>query len=160
MSADTWAGVSAMVSLLALGTALAAHLRQRRVEDFKLARDLHSDLTTGDVARAREDLGTLVYDGNRIPDDDLPSVRNSYFRLLWCFERIYAGRRTIAEGRLLFGNRPLKFLDRLVGWQVQYWFENLDDARRALEARLGVPVSDGKSRLALDALNRDISGTE
>ncbi|MEU5316949.1 hypothetical protein AB0G67_09510 [Streptomyces sp. NPDC021056] len=158
MSADVWTGATAVVSLFALGTAIAAYRRQRRSEDFKLARDLHSDLTSGEVARAREDLGTLVYDGSRIADDDLPRVRNSYFAVLWCFERIYAGRCAIADG-WFFENRPLKLLDRLVGWQVRWWSENVGDVKEVLEDRLGVPLSDGNSRLALEALSRDISRT-
>ncbi|WP_210585866.1 hypothetical protein [Streptomyces sp. GESEQ-35] len=159
MSADVWTGGTAVVSLFALVIALAAYRRQRRAEDFKLARDLHSDLTSGDVARAREDLGTLVYDGSRITDDDLPRVRNSYFAVLWCFERIYAGRCAIADG-WSFGNRPLELLDRMVGWQVRYWSENAGDVKQALEDRLGVELSDGNSRLALDALSRAIPRAE
>ncbi|WP_371552481.1 hypothetical protein OG266_43965 [Streptomyces sp. NBC_00554] len=159
MSADVWTGGTAVVSLFALGIAVAAYRRQRRVEDFKLARDLHTDLTSGEVARAREDLGTLVYDGSRIADDDLPRVRNSYFAVLWCFERIYAGRCAIADG-WSFGNRPLKLLDRLVGWQVRWWSENVGHVKQVLEDRLGVPLSDGNSRMALDALSRDISRPE
>ncbi|MDB4897080.1 MAG: hypothetical protein JWN15_3342 [Firmicutes bacterium] len=155
LSANAWTGIATVVSLLAFATAAAAHVRQRRAEDFRLARDLHVDLTTGEVAKAREVLGTLVHDGSRIKDEDIPRVRTSYFTLLWCFERIYAGRCAIADG-WTFGNRPLRFLDRLVVWQVEYWAENLGPAKEALEARLGVQLSDGKSRLALDALNQAI----
>ena len=144
-----------MLSVGALGISIAAFGRQRRQEDFGLARELHSDLTTGEVARAREDLGTLVHDGSRIKDEDLPRVRTAYFTLLWCFERIYAGRCAIADRRFM-RNRPLEFLDRMIRWQVGYWAENMDEARSELGRRLGVQISDESSREALAALHRDI----
>lgn len=156
MSETGWAAISAAVSLLALGAAVAVYWGQRQQADFALARSLHADLTTGEVAKAREDLGTLVHDPRLIADAELPRVRTSYFALLWCFERVYAGRRTIAAGRRA-SNRPLVFLDEMIGWQVEYWSKNLADVKDELERRLGVSVSDGDSREAFDRLCAELT---
>lgn len=46
---------------------------QRRHGDFELARLLHADLTSGEVAKALDLLGTLLHSPNSIRDDDLPT---------------------------------------------------------------------------------------
>lgn len=86
MDGTDWAAVSAIAAVLAASVAVAVYLAQRQREDFALACQLHADLTGGEVAQAREDLGTLVHDSERIGDDDLARLRNSYFALLWCFD--------------------------------------------------------------------------
>jgi hypothetical protein len=147
--------ISAAVSVRAFAVALATYLRQRRQGDFALARELHNDLVTGDVAKARDLLGTVVHDPDRVEDGELPRVRDAYFTLLWCFERIYAGRVAIADG-WYWRNRPLDFIDCLAGWHVDYWVTNLDVAKNWLEERLGTEIKDGRSRSGLLALHAAI----
>lgn len=159
MSETGWAAISAVVALIALVVSVAAFFVQRTYGDLELARALHADLTTGEVARAREDLGTLVLDPRRISDGDLPRVRTSYFTLLWCFERINAGRSTIAaHGR--HGRRPLRFLASLIRWPVEYWSEHLTQAREELERRLGGTLDDTQSHQAFEDLKRAVLGIQ
>lgn len=153
MDGTDWAAVSAVAAVLALSAAVAVYLAQRQREDFSLACSLHADLTGGEVAQAREALGTLVNDPDRIDEDDLPRVRTSYFTILWCFERIEAGRRSLSAGWKV-GNRPVAFLDEVVGWQVEYWHKNLPAVKAELEHRLGMPISDDRSRAAFERLSR------
>ncbi|QPP06569.1 hypothetical protein G4Z16_09330 [Streptomyces bathyalis] len=153
MDGTDWAAVSAVAAVLALSAAVGVYLAQRQRDDFALACQLHADLTGGEVAQAREALGTLVHDSKRIGDDDLARVRTSYFALLWCFERIEAGRRSMTAG-MKVGNRPVAFLDEVIGWQVEYWHKNFPVVKAELERRIGVPVSDDRSRAAFDRLSR------
>lgn len=158
MNETEWTGASAVVALIALAVSVAAFFVQRKYGDFELARTLHADLTTGDVARAREDLGTLVHDPQRINEGDLLRVRASYFTLLWCFERIYAGRCTIASRSRHARRRPLRFLDSMIRWQLEYWAGNLPQVRTELERRLGSPLSDSRSLEGFEALKREVLG--
>jgi hypothetical protein len=144
--------VPTVISLCAFAVALTAYLRQRRREDFALARELHNDLVAGKVAQARDLLGTLLHDPEGIDDGDLPRLRDAYFTVLWCFERIYAGRSVIADG-WYWRNRPLDFLDRLIGWHVAYWATNADVAKLLLQERLGNEVQDEHSRYGLKGLH-------
>ena len=52
---------SLLVALLALLVAGAVYLGESRRSDFEVARTLHLDLTSGEVAQARQQLGTLRY---------------------------------------------------------------------------------------------------
>lgn len=51
------------------------------------------------------------------------------------------------------GNRPVAFLDEVIEWQVEYWHKNFPVVKAELERRLGVPVSDDRSRVAFDRLS-------
>jgi hypothetical protein len=152
---SVWAAISTIISLLALMTAMAVFWAQRRHAHFELACLLHRDLTTGEVAEARDKLGTLLHDPVRFTPDDLPEVRTAYFTLLWCFERIYLGRRVMVAGRVP-SKRPLRLLDDLVTYQVRYWDENLPAIKQAIET-LG-DVKDEREREALIKLIRDMQG--
>ncbi|MFD7283902.1 hypothetical protein ACFV80_44680 [Streptomyces sp. NPDC059862] len=113
-----------VISIVSLCTSIAVFCWQRQHGDFDLARLLHADLTGGEVAKTRDVLGTLVHSPGSIRDDVLPEVRTAYFTLLWCFERLYAGRRAIQDGGTA-NCRPLRFLDRLTSSQLAYWAVNL-----------------------------------
>ncbi|MFJ8535462.1 hypothetical protein [Streptomyces sp. NPDC093591] len=82
-----------MISIVSLCTSIAVFYWQRWHGDFDLARILHADLTGGEVAKARDLLGTLVHSPGSFRDDGLPEARTAYFTLLWCFERLYVGRQ-------------------------------------------------------------------
>ncbi len=142
------------ISIVSLCTSVAVFYWQRRHGDFDLARLLHADLTSGEVARARDLLGALLRSPDTFRDDALPDVRTAYFTVLWSFERLYAGRRAIEDGGTA-SRRPLKFLDRLIRWPLAYWSENLPRVREVLEQRLGT-VEDDQSIEALVELERAV----
>ncbi|WP_210594300.1 hypothetical protein [Streptomyces sp. GESEQ-35] len=144
--------VTLVISIVSLSTSIAVFYWQSRHGDFDLARLLHADLTSGEVAKARDLLGTLLHSPNSMCDDDLPDVRTAYFTLLWCFERLYAGRRAIQDGGMA-SRRPLRFLDRLISGQLTYWSLNLPRVRDELQQRMG-PIEDEQSMWAFEELKR------
>ncbi|SDP62095.1 hypothetical protein SAMN04487981_12933 [Streptomyces sp. cf386] len=146
--------VTLVISIVSLCTSISVFYWQRRHGDFDLARLLHADLTGGEVAKARDVLGALVHTPGSIRDDVFPEVRTAYFTLLWCFERLYAGRRAIQDGGTA-SRRPLRFLDRLISSQLAYWAVNLPRVRGELERRLG-PIEDEQSLWAFEELKRSV----
>ncbi|MEU2722769.1 hypothetical protein [Streptomyces smyrnaeus] len=157
MSETGWAAVSAIAAVLALAAAAGVYLGQSRQADFALARSLHADLTSGEVAQAREVLGTLVHDPGAIDEDDWVKVRQSYFTLLWCFERVYAGWYVLASGGKL-SRGPLGFLDRMIRWHVEYWEANFPVVKVELGRALQQTVKDGNSWKAFEALSSALAG--
>jgi hypothetical protein len=101
MGADDWsalAGVSSTVlALAAVVVALVAFRSEHQRARFEGARALHHDLTTGEVAAARKVIASLHYGGfgSSSAPMDWSDALTSYFTLLWCFERIEAGRTAL-----------------------------------------------------------------
>jgi len=156
---------SAAASHSAANTAERAH----RQELYELARALHADLTTGAVAEARERLGGLIRDeparppglGDVDPEGNhARMLRADWFVLLWCFERIRAGRRVlaIAEGHDLDQPTPgdtggaLELLDDSVRAQLSFLNRDATAIRERLEGLLVEPVEDDESEQAFIAL--------
>ncbi|WJV51752.1 hypothetical protein [Streptomyces flavofungini] len=146
--------VTLVISIVSLCTSMAVFYWQRRHGDFDLARMLHADLTTGEVARARDVLGTFIHDPRTLDSEDLRDVRTAYFTVLWCFERLYAGRRAIRDGGAA-SRRPLRFLDHMISGQVSYWDQNLPWIREELEQHPG-GVHDSESLRAFTELRHAV----
>lgn len=149
MTLQTLAAVSStLIALLSATVAILVFRRQRRQADFELARSLHQDLTSGDVAHARDLLATLHYPGSRVLDDPAgaEAIRSAYFTVLWSFERVHAGRQVLA-------NAPAArtFLDDLIRWHVAEWWQRLDDVKAILVAHFA-GLDDTESRRSLDQL--------
>lgn len=91
--------LSTVIAVAAVVIALAAYRFERRRAHFEIARTLHQDLTTGEVARSRKILGELHYGTFEGPSTelDLPSALTAYFTVLWSFERIEAGKKRNAR---------------------------------------------------------------
>jgi hypothetical protein len=148
--------VSIMIAGGTLMFSVITYGMQRTQADFALALRLHTDLTTGEVAQARDILGTIVHTGMRTDQVDLAEARAAYFTLMWSLERIEAGRRTIARG--WFGRRALRFLNELVDWHVAYWADNRQPVKEALEAGLGAEIDDEEVRAGFDSLVIAVTG--
>lgn len=140
MTAQTWVALAAAAIALAclLAIVLLGYRGQRVRTDLELARSLHADLTSGDVAAARVVL-------SRHDTAENADLRAAYFTLLWCFERIHVGRSTI--GRT---TKAVRFLDESIAWHVREWLA----AFPAIEERLGPRDT---SRAAFDALVDELS---
>lgn len=106
------------------------------------------DLTTGATAQAREVLehfrnGTRYQDTG--PDTQPPSagtqeVLEAYFALLWCFEPILIGRRSLTNQQDWNDTGPaVTFLDDLLAWHLKGWAERWPAVRAALKAPGRVP---------------------
>ncbi len=142
--------VSAMAAVLALAVAAIVYSGQRRLAHMEVARCLHHDLTSGEVADAREVLGTLRYgDAEARAKLDPGETLTAYFTLLWCFERIRAGRVSLMD-RLVGWGRPaaVRYLDDLLHWHLVEWSVALPIAREHLTDLLGVPIDDSQSASA------------
>ena len=146
-----------MIPVAAVLVAVIVFLAGSRRSDFEIARTLHLDLTSGEVARARDLLGVLMH-GTRaqISCLDKTDVRSAYLTLLWCFERILNGRRALVQGKLLRRrSRAVQFLDEALAWHLDYWAVAVDLVRPPLTALLGQEVDDKDSRSALSALLKE-----
>ncbi|MFJ9362146.1 hypothetical protein [Streptomyces mirabilis] len=115
---------------------------------YELARTLHTDLTTGPPAQARDVLehfrsGTRYHEPG--PDGLPPAtgtqeVLEAYFTLLWCFERILIGRRSLTGQQAWNDTSPaVAFLDDLLAWHLKRWAERWPTVRSALKAPERVP---------------------
>jgi hypothetical protein len=90
-------------------------------------------------------------------DDCAYTARDSYVTLLWCFERIHAGRRVVLGSRTRpRSGSPLAFLDDPTSWHVVEWHKGFPRAKERLEARLGQEIVDKDSRAAFDQLVADL----
>ncbi|WP_033328665.1 hypothetical protein [Streptomyces yerevanensis] len=110
---------------------------------YELARTLHTDLTTGATAQARDVLehfrsGTRYHEPG--PDGLPPAagtqeVLEAYFALLWCFERILIGRRSLTKQQDSNDTGPaVAFLDDLLAWHLKHWAERWPTMRATLKA--------------------------
>ena len=132
---------------------------QRQQTHFQLALSLHRDLTTGEVAKARDKLGAIQHGNEDVkgPVSNADAVE-AYFTVLWCFERIHAGERTLRSHskRLQHPSKKtpaLEFLYDSIHWHVEEWSSILDDLRRELERRLeGNTLEDEDSSPKLEKL--------
>jgi hypothetical protein len=121
---------------------------------------LHQDLTTGEVAAARDTLGRIAHGTRTLAGSPSDAVAvqealRAWFTLLWCFERIQAGRRTIGHSPLI-GRSALRFLDEMITSQVRFLNEEAVRTRGELTAALGVTPSDQHSRRAFVSLVEDL----
>ncbi|WP_435208535.1 hypothetical protein [Streptomyces sp. bgisy034] len=136
---------------------------------YELARTLHTDLTTGATARARDVLEHFR-SGTRYREtgpDGLPhtagtqEVLEAYFALLWCFERILIGRRSLTKQQAWNDTGPaVAFLDDLLAWHLHRWAERWPALRAALKAPDRVPdLRDHDSLGSFCDLVEEVSGT-
>lgn len=148
---------------------------------YELARATHHDLTTGEVAAARDLLGTIgrrrkafwppevqVDDveplgewlrsrGYASAEEQLEDTRRAWFTLLWCFQRIRAARQLLerAEAQAppaASDESPRRFLDDLVRNQVRFLNSELSHARAAVEEFFEEPLDDRDSAEAFREL--------
>jgi len=155
---DWWgiaSSVAAVVSALGAGAVYAGQTRQA---DHELARSLHSDLTSGEVARSRNLLASFRHGDTAYG----PEVREAYFTLLWCFERALEARRAMTRRHFgLVGRRSaaVRYFDKALEWHVGEWAEALPEIRSRLSEQLasrGGQLRDGDSRRSFSALVRDL----
>jgi hypothetical protein len=150
---------SAAFALAAIGVTWRVYSHQRTQSHFALALSLHRDLTTGEVAVARDLIGTLWYGDEPIRGSiSNKQALTAYFTVLWCFERIRAGDRTMrAHSRRLRRRSeqttpPLRFMYDMVHWHVAEWATYLDQIREMISARFGKYPDDRYSTIALKEL--------
>ena len=83
--AATWIGALGALSTAAIAIVLASQLRNR--ERRQALVDLHTSLTSGETANARNAIGTLLYSKkHRRHVDELEAI-DAYFRLIWAIQR-------------------------------------------------------------------------
>lgn len=150
---------SAVIAVGAAAYTVGQARIQHRREDFELARSLHADLTTGVVAEARDLLGTVTFADAAPPGQGTDDVRRAYFTLLWCFERIEGGRRSMADRHPRRDSPAVAFLDDLIQWHVDFWRNGFEQIRQWIAKQPGGPVSDGSSRAAFDRLSSALTPT-
>lgn len=140
--------VAASLSAVAASFAVLVAWATFRGQLFEMARQAHLDLTTGEVAAARDVLGKICFQTtDRIEREDLDEIRRAWFTVLWCFQRLDATRRRIERSHLITRREPLRYLDELVADQLKFLNEDYDIVRRRLAAA-DPGLSDGSSKAA------------
>ncbi|MER5638002.1 hypothetical protein ABT095_13710 [Kitasatospora sp. NPDC002227] len=156
--ADPWEIASGVGAVASVVGAWAVYRGQTRQVDFELARTLHLDLTSGEVALAR-DLLTTFRTGQRPYG---PEVLAAYFTLLWCFERILQGRRSMIRSPFdrLRRSAAVRFLDEALAMHLASWERNLPEIRQRLDAALadeyGDELRDRGLTVKFEALTRAV----
>ncbi|MET7301169.1 hypothetical protein [Embleya sp. NPDC005575] len=139
--------------MAAVVIAIVAFRSENRRARFENARALHHDLTTGEVGAARTIIGNLHY-GGLTPSDSRrvgPDELTAYFTVLWCFERIEAGRTALLRGALRTdgtNDEAVGYLDALIAWHVAEFACGFAVARSRLATTANADVSDGSSSAA------------
>ena len=152
MSANSWSVVvgasSTVLALAGVAIALIAYRSDRRRSRFERACALHRDLTTGEVATARNVAGHFHYGGftGSGTSPDVASGLHAYFLLLWSFQRLEAGRTALVRDSL----RPngsidsvVRYLDGLIASDVAEYACALAIMRRKIAESSG--ISDWRS---------------
>ncbi|GGT26713.1 hypothetical protein GCM10010222_80620 [Streptomyces tanashiensis] len=134
----------------------------------ELARTLHADLTTGTTAEARDVLehfrsGTRYREtgpNNPPPIAETHEILQAYFALLWCFERILIGRRSLTKQQNWNDTASaVIFLDELLAWHLKSWAERWPTIRAALKTSDRVPdLRDHDSLSSFCALVDEVTG--
>jgi hypothetical protein len=118
MLAAVGSAVAALVSWMTAHTALKTSRRQHSAV-------LLADLTTGEVASARDRIGSWLY-GTHEQHSSIsnPDLVKAYYVVAWALERLAVGRTAL--GAMRFGDKQaLKELDERIRWHVQEQAQNL-----------------------------------
>lgn len=118
MLAAVGSAVAAFVSWMTAHTALKTSRRQHSAA-------LLADLTTGEVAAARDRIGSWLYgDHQQHSPITNPQLIHSYYVVAWALERLAVGRTAL--GAMRFGDKQaLKELDARLLWHVREQGQNL-----------------------------------
>jgi hypothetical protein len=108
-----------MVGLVALVISVAAFVQARRVakrESYVVAREILSDLTKGEVARARDVIGTLRYGTEKGWSAlDYSDVINQYYILEWALERASYGLKGLRPA----GHKVQASMITAITWHIR-----------------------------------------
>lgn len=138
MLGDIWTAIATVAAVASAIGAWWVYRSQSRAGDFELARSLHQDLTSGEVARARDTL-TRYRRGGEYSSD----VVHAYFTLIWCFERIWRGRESIVRRAQNSASHPaVDFLDDCIDWHVLEWHRDFPEIRMKIRAEPSVSDLD------------------
>ncbi|MER5959441.1 hypothetical protein [Streptomyces sp. NPDC001893] len=129
--------ISACIAAIAAFIALYAARGNATRAGFDLARALYNDLTTDATAESRSAL-EFYRRGDAPAGQPLPEIMNHYFALLWQFEKVYAGRESLARQQRLNGTRPaVHFLDDMIGYHVSEWASRWPELHSLIDNQLG-----------------------
>lgn len=123
----TWAAL--IYSVLTALAAGAAFFRLRKRERRQALAELHTSLTTGETAAARNTIGTLLYSAS--PEDRPARIEciSAYFSLIWAVQRA----RNVFRAQLL----PTSQLDSPISrWEAVTRGRRMKDAAAALSWNL------------------------
>lgn len=88
-----------VVAMIALFISLRLNQRQRDAARLEIARNLHSTLISEGAIEDRHTLGTIHWHNRGIASGgpERGEVLRAYFAMLWRFEYLYLGRKTLLE---------------------------------------------------------------
>ncbi|MFF0000733.1 hypothetical protein [Streptomyces avermitilis] len=149
MNVDDWSALSSVASaalaLAAIAIAVRVHRTEHRRSRFETARSLLQELNSGETATVRQYIARLHYGHHDLgPNLSDPSQVESYFAayytMLWCFERVEAGRTSLVlGGRGVGRDSVVEYLDSRLAWHVAEFACAIPQAR----AKLATAMLDG-----------------
>lgn len=170
MGVSEWSAIASVVSaalgLAAIAIAVRVHQTEYRRSRFETARSLLQDLNSGETATVRHYVARLhygIFNSRRSPDlgdaDQAALYFAAYYTMLWCFERVEAGRTSlVAGGRGIDHDPVIEYLDNRLAWHVAEFACAIPQAR----ARLATTVHDGevKDRDSVAGFHRLLSALQ
>lgn len=166
LGASLASAAAATASLETSRRSADAAKQAHQLQLFERARAAHTDLTSGPVAAARGRLGAFSraqrdHETARHAADttamtkaakrrgkleQAPVLRDDWFTLLWCFQRLRAVDDVLVREPKGLGEAPREFLWRLVGPQLGFLNHEATYTRAGLEELLEEPVDDAESK--------------
>lgn len=140
------ASASAIAAYFSWSVARSSLLTERR----RYAAGLQADLTTGEVAAARNVIGTWLYGPHdRHSQIEEGELIQAYYTVAWAIERLAAGRSAL--GVLRFDDRrTIAAFDDRIRWHVQ------EQARNLKTVAERVQMDNAEVVNSLRALKKDI----
>ncbi|GAA5022805.1 hypothetical protein GCM10023335_54990 [Streptomyces siamensis] len=169
MDVDAWSAISSVASaalaLAAVAIAVRTHQTEHRRSRFETARSLLQELNSGETVAVRHDMARLHYghQHDMTPDlsdaDQLRSHFASYYTMLWCFERIEAGRTSLVAGSPgRSGDPVIEYLDSRLAWHVAEFACAIPTARAQLATT--APDRTVKDRDSIKGFLRPLSALQ
>lgn len=126
---NDWSAISSIASVVlavaAIVIAIRTHQTEHRRSRFETARSLLQELNSGETVNVRHNMARLHYGHQHDMNPDLSDANQvrshiaDYYTMLWCFERIEAGRTSLVGGRHGHARDPVvEYLDSRLAWHV------------------------------------------
>lgn len=139
----TW--VTAVVGGVIAVSAAFASVQLRNRERRQALADLHTSLTSGETADARNVIGTLLYSSTRIGRPSRLEAIEAYFRLIWAVQRARNVFRAHGFHWMSYEaprNRRAQLVEDMLTWNLREILDNVTMFHERYSDRWGVEDAD------------------
>ncbi|GAJ81478.1 hypothetical protein NBRGN_038_01490 [Nocardia brasiliensis NBRC 14402] len=149
--------LSAVVSLAGAGLTWRNARGVKLHAGYELARSLYGTLVSAQMCEVRDALEAYRRAAQR-SRRDAKDILPSYFALLWCFEGILVGRRSLVRQWKLNGTGPaVTYLDDAIRWHLREWVKRWPQLRGLITEHVR-DLDDQHSLRSLIELAVDVLG--